>query len=500
MPAQVHEALWCVHQTSAGITGPRRLTAGSCAMQARRSAPAPARHTRNVRPLESELPYDTDERLKAYLDTNQLHREQMCLAILAVDKRFSEVRPRHPRGGPDGGRDIEALYRDNQRAFAAVGLVNQANDSEEQKKRVREKFTEDLQAAVRAQPTPKAFFFLTNINLTIGEKDSLISQAKASGFTYCEILDRERLRIVLDSPDGLSIRFQYLGLPLSEAEQATFFAKWGDDIQSVIATGFQRVEATLARLLFLQETSDIMSGLTLMFELDRTYAAEEIGHFRAFCYMRLKGPKHKIFAILFGSSDRADRMRDDVDVDLDSQKPGIKHGIGGGQWEQYVEVEAHDSGPIPDADTGSRGTYKQVGSSWSIGLDPVRLITIHYTHDSFIRYFPRLSLRDIDESSFLPVLNASLAQKVKRFYVFSNGYKLQQVSQSDFTIDTGSFEVDIPVRFTSAELSDPWIRIRPVGASAFTISFADQTPRRMLSPRQTPEGLPGKGEGEPDAM
>jgi hypothetical protein len=35
------------------------------------------------------MPYETDERLKNFLDTNQLHREQMCLAVMSIDKRFS---------------------------------------------------------------------------------------------------------------------------------------------------------------------------------------------------------------------------------------------------------------------------------------------------------------------------------------------------------------------------------------------------------------------------
>ena len=83
------------------------------------------------------LPYQTDERLKSYLDTNQLQRERICGAILATDKRFSEVRSRHPRGGPDGGRDIQAIYRGEQITFGAVGFVNQANDSNEQKKLLR---------------------------------------------------------------------------------------------------------------------------------------------------------------------------------------------------------------------------------------------------------------------------------------------------------------------------------------------------------------------------
>lgn len=58
-----------------------------------------------------DLTYTTDEKLKGFLDTNQLHREQLCLAVLSLDKRFTDVRPRHPRGGRDGGRDIEAMFR-----------------------------------------------------------------------------------------------------------------------------------------------------------------------------------------------------------------------------------------------------------------------------------------------------------------------------------------------------------------------------------------------------
>jgi hypothetical protein len=185
--------------------------------------------------LEISVPYTTDERLKSYLDTNQLGREQMCGAALAIDKRFSEVRPRHPRGGPDGGRDIEAVYRQAQLAYGAIGFVNQANDSGEQKRRINKKFSEDLASAIGADPRPEVFVFFTNLNLTIGEKDALIAEARHAGITYCDTFDRERIRISLDGPDGFSIRFQYLGLALSEAEQASFFARWGDDIQSLVA-------------------------------------------------------------------------------------------------------------------------------------------------------------------------------------------------------------------------------------------------------------------------
>jgi hypothetical protein len=58
------------------------------------------------------VPQETDQRLRSWLDTNQLARERLCQAILALDERFSLVRLRQPRGGPDEGRDLEAQFFD----------------------------------------------------------------------------------------------------------------------------------------------------------------------------------------------------------------------------------------------------------------------------------------------------------------------------------------------------------------------------------------------------
>lgn len=339
----------------------------------------------------------------------------MCRAILSIDKRFSDVRHRHPRGGRDGGRDIEAIYRESQIAYGAVGFVNQANDSKEQKKTIRKKFNDDLTGAFAACPKPEVFIFFTNVNLTVKEKEILVKNAKKKGLLFCEILDRERLRISLDSPDGFSIRFQYLNISLSEEEQASFFARWGDDIQSVISTGFQRIENTLNRVLFLQEATDTLAHLTISFELDRKYQAEDIWHFRLFCYMTLKEPKHRIFSILFGSSDKSNRMREKLAADFTEQKSGIKFGIGGGQWEGYIK------GKYTGEDSEEK--FKCVGSFSSIGKEVVEFISISYRKDSLIRLSPVLTLRDLDGAMFLPIVNNSLADKVKAIYIYSNGTK-----------------------------------------------------------------------------
>lgn len=428
------------------------------------------------------MPYQTDERIKSYLDTNQLHREQMCRAILSIDQRYTDVRPRHPRGGPDGGRDLEAIYREDQTAYGAVGFVNQANDSNEQKKSIREKFSSDLKSALSANSELDVFVFFTNINLTIGEKESLIDTAKNSNIRHCEIFDRERIRISLDTPDGFSIRFQYLNISLSEEEQASFFARWGDDIQQVISSGFKNIEKGINRLLFLEESSNPLHHFTISFELKEKYAAEEVGHFRAFCSMYLKEIKQNIFGIIFGSSDRSNRMREDIKDDFTIETSGIKYGISSGQWENHIDLE--------ETEADSDEKYKQVGSSSSIGKDEVEFIGISYQKDSFIRYMPTISLKDLDEAMFLPILNKSLAEKVKAIHIYSDGYKVQELGLDDFSIDNSEFEPRIPAQFSDEELNDPWVRIRPSNmSSAFRIRFFEKTPKRMFIPEQVENSL-----------
>jgi hypothetical protein len=170
-------------------------------------------------------PQLTEERLRSWLDANQVQRERMCIALLSLNRKYSNVRPRRPKGGPDGGRDIEAVYEDRYEVWGAVGFRNSANDSPEDKRWVKEKFLSDLNTALEENPSLKGLVFFTNVDLTPSEENELIKEAKSRGFAWIEVFYRERLRILLDSPEGLGLRFQYLGIPLTEEEQAAFFEK-----------------------------------------------------------------------------------------------------------------------------------------------------------------------------------------------------------------------------------------------------------------------------------
>lgn len=424
--------------------------------------------------------YETDERLKNRLDTNQLGREQLCLAILALDKRFSDVKPRHPRGGPDGGRDIEALFRGEDLAYGAVGFANQAADIEEKKRTIRNKFKEDLESAWEANPRPSMFVFFTNVNLTIGEKGALESLAVARGFTRCEILDRERLRIALDNPDGFAARYQYLGLPMSESEQAAFFAKWGDDIQSVIATGFQSIHATLEHLLFLQEAGLPINGLSVHLELDREYPADDIGHFRAFCSILLREPKLRILGLLFGSTDKANRFLEET-TPHKNDNAGIRNGIATAQW--------HSRWPRDEQETydalGDNNLYEICGSGSGMGWPTVSRIVCLYSTPMFIRPEPTLSLIDFDECMLMPILNKSLAEKIHRVSVYAGSYKLLDVPKSRFSVDYSPTNFEVATTFSDSELSDPWVRLRPSNhSSTFQLHFANNVPVRIFKSKR----------------
>lgn len=429
---------------------------------------------------------DTDIRLRSQLDANQQHREQMCRAILATDPKYKEVRPRHPRGGPDGGRDIEAQFENRCTCFGAVGFANGANDSEDQKKKLKKKFDDDLTSALKANSDLEAFVFLTNVCFTIGEQEEMRLAAKAKGVSHCEIFDRERLRIELDSPSGFFIRFQFLNIPLSEAEQASFLARYGDQVQDVISKGFRGVERSLDRLLFLAEASDTLSSVYVRFTLKEEYLAADIGHFRAFVNLHLKEIKHGIVAVWFGSTDKSARFRDDFDEKGSyGTEPGIGAGIAGGQWEKRLPL---DESATEEDSVQVLNAWQPAGWSDGVGQNSVRSIIIKYTHDTdLIRTMPRLALRDLDSSFFLPFLNGSLAKKVQSIQLFANGYELANYGPEDFYVDNTKFDFKIPSNFSDQELSDCWVRIRPKVASMFFLEFNANTPRRLFEHKAVPE-------------
>jgi hypothetical protein len=221
----------------------------------------------------------TEERLRTWI-MSQDDRERMCIGILALDARFSNIKPRRPKGGPDGGRDIEAVFDNREVVWGGVGFRANVNDSGEDKKWVENKFRADIDSAKAKNSELWGFVFFTNVDLTPAELSKLEQYARSKGLSFIEIFYRERLRIELDRPRGLSLRYQYLGINLSEAEQAAFFAEYGSQIESHLHKGFGAIDERLKRIEFFHDCSKPLMGGSFVLTLKQECTPEDLGHFR----------------------------------------------------------------------------------------------------------------------------------------------------------------------------------------------------------------------------
>jgi hypothetical protein len=226
----------------------------------------------------------------------------MCLGVLALDRNYSDIRPRRPEGGPDGGRDIECR-RLGEKCFGAVGFKNNVSDSPQDKKEIQDKFRDDVRAARQADRDVKAFVFFCNVDLAPSEIEKLETFAHEHGFSHVDIYWRERLRHALDSVDGLALRFQYLGIKLSDAEQAAFFARFGKELEDLLHGRFDRIEQKLDELEFARWKAGRIHSLELELRFKSYVEAKHKHpeHFRI--ALELQGVVHEKRSIILGGRD-----------------------------------------------------------------------------------------------------------------------------------------------------------------------------------------------------
>lgn len=244
----------------------------------------------------------TNERLRQWLNADQASRERLCAGVLGLNRNYTDIRLRRPEGGPDGGRDIECL-RGPIRCYGAVGFVNNASDTRAEKKQVRSKFASDLDSALSHNGELKAFVFFSNVDLTPGEVDGLQKAARAKGITSIDIYARERIVQALNTPEGLALRYQYLEIPLSEAEQVSFFSRFGSDIEALLEGRLDRLERRIDAIDFARwQAGEVHSlSLTLIFKNMESSWREEPEHFRA-C-LEMQGVVFEKRSIFLGCED-----------------------------------------------------------------------------------------------------------------------------------------------------------------------------------------------------
>ena len=396
----------------------------------------------------------TEERLRTWLDGNQPARERMCLQILALDRRYTGVKPRQPKGGPDGGYDLEATFQGTQRAVGGIGFRNSASDDDDDRRWAKSKFEKDLKGAIASAGSFAVFVFMTNVRLTVTDKEALRELAQTKGVA-AEVLDRENLRLALDSSEGYATRFAFLQIPLSYEEQTSFFARWGSDLEALVTKSFGHVEARLRRLEFMHEKTAPIETLGFLFRLREPVTIADQGHIRAVLSL----------SKLFSSASTSFH----IGVGVCNNAP-VRHIDGCGRGPCLHRLVWYEEA------TESEQPEKIVGSGTSTRPEP--LSVVGSTGNLFFEVGEAITLNNLGDAFFAFFANESLARRIVAIEVFANEYLLWSASEPDIRIDAPNGEVSTPWKFSEEELSDSWVRIMTKKGTP-SLNFSSATPRRM---------------------
>ncbi|WKW12841.1 hypothetical protein Strain138_002151 [Pseudogemmatithrix spongiicola] len=398
---------------------------------------------------------DTEERLRSWLDGNQPARERLCLHLLSLDRRFTQIKPVQPKGGPDGGRDLEARFDNIGPARGGIGFRNSPSDSSTDFRWVKSKLADDLSSALTNEPRLVAFAFFTNVRLTVGQRQKLEELARTKTTAQLELYDRERMRVLLDGVEGLAARYQFLQIPLSAPEQAAFFSRWGSDLEAMVTRSFTKVDERLRRIEFLQESQRPLTQLAFHIVLASATPISDLPHVRAMLHIsRFTGDLRRNrwnLAVCNNSPDRS--------------LPSCGQGpcVGGAFW--------HEDAATP------LGTF---ASTWP---DPFRIIASHGGVSAWLDDSQLSRLADLDEASFAFFMNRKLWERVGRIDIFANDYLVWTASVSELSDDPPNAQPELPWQFSADELADEWVRVMPRGYTG-SLNFTSSTPLRLIEAEQ----------------
>ena len=414
----------------------------------------------------------------------------MCLDLLQTQTNFTDVRPRLPKGGPDGGRDIEGIYKGMLRTVGAVGFINDATDTQEHRRKAKAKFVEDLArasdiATTEPDSAPEVFVFFTNVGLTPHIVDDLKRKAYNRKFSVCEIYDRERMRIMLDCNTGYAIRQRYLDISLSDAEQKDFFDRWGEQLQTIISTGLGDIDTMIRRLHFLAEAQSLVDQISVIVKLSRPLHEISGGDFLFQTMLMLRTHADGLISIAFGSGsdpikESATQFhRSGARFPRNSQK-GFSYAQ---LWPNSPQHErfsaAVDEGKETDVDR-----WTAVGTSSGLLQIEQASIYAYYGSEPFLdRFYPTCKLIDLHRCWVIFDCDAKIADNIEEVSLVADQYQILHLIRNDFRLVDGSRERILPAAdFNHLDPSTGWRTLRPSDvASAFMPDFHATTPSRWYS-------------------
>lgn len=146
---------------------------------------------------------ETWHRLREW--TNGQARSERLAAQILLHEGYNSLDPSHPLGGKDGGKDA-VCQKEGQKWLMAVYFPRGQRDFNE----IEKNFLNDLNGVNSNQAD--ALAFVTNQELRLAERESL---EKAAGIPI-QLFHLERITTILDRPEMISVRKQFLGIDFTE--------------------------------------------------------------------------------------------------------------------------------------------------------------------------------------------------------------------------------------------------------------------------------------------
>lgn len=195
----------------------------------------------------------------------QTKAERLCASLLSIEG-YKSIDPQCPLGGPDGLKDIVCI-KDNWKYIGASYFppTNQLF------KDIKEKFIHDLEGVTTNNANGICFF--TNQRITPAERKELEDLADEKEQVSI-IYHIERIRAILDAPQGYGLRLEYLGIAMEMEEQLDFWSSWKKDFLDILQNHEQKFDVIIHQLSNFARTQsailgEITRGKTLNLEVSK---------------------------------------------------------------------------------------------------------------------------------------------------------------------------------------------------------------------------------------
>ncbi|MCI1780181.1 MAG: hypothetical protein LKI53_09540 [Bacteroidales bacterium] len=165
---------------------------------------------------------ETFERLRNW-ERGQTASEKLSAQFLIYNK-YININPSHPRGGPDGGKDI-ICYKGRKKMIVACFFPKSKRPFSE----IKNKFINDSQGI--SKNNGDGFIFITNQELTISQRSKL--KKEIDNKYEIKIYHLENLRDFLDAPIGYGVRLEYLNIDMTKEEQISYLETKNTEIREL---------------------------------------------------------------------------------------------------------------------------------------------------------------------------------------------------------------------------------------------------------------------------